>query len=205
MATLQDLGVSAFINILSAFVFLLLFAVLRIQPVNDRVYFPKLYLAHKRQHDHTARSAVRRFVNLNICTYITFLSWVPGALRMSETELIAHAGLDSAVYLRIYTLGYYPIRRRNSLFLFARPLCCFFLLLLLLLWRFFFLAKSIITPSAIAILVGLTLTARSLSWDSALVKVHSSCKFFFHLVYLPICVRVCYLLLSFHFQVLECH
>jgi hypothetical protein len=121
MATLQDLGVSAFINILSAFVFLLLFAVLRIQPVNDRVYFPKLYLAHKRQHDHTARSAVRRFVNLNICTYITFLSWVPGALRMSETELVAHAGLDSAVYLRIYTLGYYPIRRRNSLFLFARP------------------------------------------------------------------------------------
>jgi hypothetical protein len=46
MATLEDLGVSAFINILSAFVFLLLFAVLRIQPVNDRVYFPKLYLAH---------------------------------------------------------------------------------------------------------------------------------------------------------------
>ena len=149
MATLQDLGVSAFINILSAFVFLLLFAVLRIQPVNDRVYFPKLYLAHKRQHDHTARSAVRRFVNLNICTYITFLSWVPGALRMSETELVAHAGLDSAVYLRIYKLGYtipipiptpIPIRRRNSL----------------LLPRF--LAKSIFysSLSAIAILVGLT-------------------------------------------------
>lgn len=117
MATLEDLGVSAFINILSAFVFLLLFAVLRIQPVNDRVYFPKLYLAHKRQHDHTSRSAVRRFVNLNLCTYITFLSWVPGALRMSETDLIAHAGLDSAVYLRIYTLGYATtyLRRCNSI------------------------------------------------------------------------------------------
>ncbi|ONM00385.1 hypothetical protein Zm00014a_000873 [Zea mays] len=106
MATLEDLGVSAFINILGAFVFLLLFAVLRIQPVNDRVYFPKLYLAHKRhQHDHAARSAFRRFVNLNLCTYVTFLSWVPGALRMSEPDLVAHAGLDSAVYLRIYTLG----------------------------------------------------------------------------------------------------
>nr|CAB3500032.1 unnamed protein product [Digitaria exilis] len=105
MATLEDLGVSAFINILGAFAFLLLFAALRIQPVNDRVYFPKLYLAGKRAHDHSSRSAVRRFVNLNLCTYLTFLSWVPGALRMTEPELIAHAGLDSAVYLRIYTLG----------------------------------------------------------------------------------------------------
>lgn len=131
MATLEDLGVSAFINILGAFVFLLLFAVLRIQPVNDRVYFPKLYLAHKRhQHDHAARSAFRRFVNLNLCTYVTFLSWVPGALRMSEPDLVAHAGLDSAVYLRIYTLGY---AARPQFSLPPLPLCCFSLLLLLLL------------------------------------------------------------------------
>jgi calcium permeable stress-gated cation channel len=106
MASLQDLGVSAFINILGALVFLVLFAVLRIQPVNDRVYFPKLYLAGKRAPAHDdSRSAVRRFVNLNLCTYLRFLGWVPGALRMTENELIAHAGLDSAVYLRIYTLG----------------------------------------------------------------------------------------------------
>lgn len=105
MASLQDLGVSAFINILGALVFLILFAVLRIQPVNDRVYFPKLYLAGKRAATHDSRSAVRRFVNLNLCTYVRFLGWVPGALRMTENELIAHAGLDSAVYLRIYTLG----------------------------------------------------------------------------------------------------
>ncbi|KAM3409382.1 hypothetical protein ACQJBY_001987 [Aegilops geniculata] len=102
MATLQDLGVSAFINILGAFVFLLLFAVLRIQPINDRVYFPKLYIAGKRAADHRG---ARRAINLNLCTYFKFLSWVPGALRMTQTELIHHAGLDSAVYLRIYTLG----------------------------------------------------------------------------------------------------
>uniref|UniRef100_A0ACD5THW0 Uncharacterized protein n=1 Tax=Avena sativa TaxID=4498 RepID=A0ACD5THW0_AVESA len=101
MATLEDLGVSAFINIVGAFVFLLLFAVLRIQPVNDRVYFPKLYITKQRAHDHRARRAI----NLNLCTYFRFLSWVPGALRMNQTELIHHAGLDSAVYLRIYTLG----------------------------------------------------------------------------------------------------
>ncbi|KAL5225429.1 hypothetical protein ABZP36_012068 [Zizania latifolia] len=106
MATLQDLGVSAFINIVGAFVFLLLFAFLRVQPVNDRVYFPKLYLSGKRRHLPQGQgSAVRRFVNLDLCTYFRFLSWVPSALRMSQPDLIHHAGLDSAVYLRIYTLG----------------------------------------------------------------------------------------------------
>ncbi|KAJ3681651.1 hypothetical protein LUZ60_014224 [Juncus effusus] len=110
MATLQDLGVSAFINLVSAFVFLILFAVLRIQPVNDRVYFPKWYITGSR-----TRSALRgvgKFVNLNIWTYLTFLNWIPGALRMSESEIIKHAGLDSAVYLKIYILGlkiFFPI------------------------------------------------------------------------------------------------
>jgi hypothetical protein len=31
---------------------------------------------------------------------------MPDALRMPELELIDHAGLDSAVYLRIYLIGY---------------------------------------------------------------------------------------------------
>ncbi|KAK1305023.1 hypothetical protein QJS10_CPB11g00091 [Acorus calamus] len=44
MATVEDLGVSAVINIISAFAFLLAFAVLRIQPINDKVYFPKWYV-----------------------------------------------------------------------------------------------------------------------------------------------------------------
>ncbi|KAL2527658.1 Phosphoribulokinase [Abeliophyllum distichum] len=41
MATLGDIGVSAVINILGAFAFLLAFALLRTQPINDRVYFLK--------------------------------------------------------------------------------------------------------------------------------------------------------------------
>ncbi|KAB8113855.1 hypothetical protein EE612_052996 [Oryza sativa] len=101
MATLPDLGVSAFINILGAFVFLLIFAALRLQPINDRVYFPKLYLTGQRRHHPHPHG----FVNLDLCSYLRFLAWVPGALRMSQPDLIHHAGLDSAVYLRIYTLG----------------------------------------------------------------------------------------------------
>jgi hypothetical protein len=44
MATLQDIAVSAAINSLSTIAFLVAFAIMRLQPINDRVYFPKWYL-----------------------------------------------------------------------------------------------------------------------------------------------------------------
>ncbi|KAK6929070.1 CSC1/OSCA1-like, N-terminal transmembrane domain [Dillenia turbinata] len=104
MATLEDIGVSAFINILSAFAFLLAFALLRIQPINDRVYFPKWYIKGTRTSPRGG-NFVTKWVNLNIMNYLTFLNWMPAALKMSQSELIDHAGLDSAVFLRIYLLG----------------------------------------------------------------------------------------------------
>lgn len=106
MATLEDIGVSAAINILSAIAFLVAFALLRIQPINDRVYFPKWYISGGRSTPRSSGNFVGKFVNLNFKTYLTFLNWMPQALRMTETEIINHAGLDSAVFLRIYTLGY---------------------------------------------------------------------------------------------------
>lgn len=105
MATLEDIGVSAAINLLSAFIFLLLFAILRLQPFNDRVYFPKWYLKGLRNSPSRSRALVSRFVNLDCRSYIQFLNWMPQALKMPEPELIDHAGLDSAVYLRIYLMG----------------------------------------------------------------------------------------------------
>ncbi|KAA8515540.1 hypothetical protein F0562_018849 [Nyssa sinensis] len=59
------------------------------------------------QYSHPTRSGafVSRFVNLDFKSYVRFLNWMPDALRMPELELIDHAGLDSAVYLRIYLLG----------------------------------------------------------------------------------------------------
>jgi hypothetical protein len=106
MATLKDIGVAAAINILSAFIFLVVFAILRLQPFNDRVYFPKWYHKGLRTDPTHSGAYVRRFVNLDFRSYIRFLNWMPGALRMPEPELIDHAGLDSAVYLRIYLIGY---------------------------------------------------------------------------------------------------
>ncbi|XP_048229587.1 uncharacterized protein LOC8277981 [Ricinus communis] len=105
MATLGDIGVSAAINLLTAFIFLLAFAILRLQPFNDRVYFPKWYLKGIRSSPTRSGAFVRRFVNLDFRSYLRFLNWMPEALRMPEPELIDHAGLDSAVYLRIYLLG----------------------------------------------------------------------------------------------------
>ncbi|XP_010522696.1 PREDICTED: CSC1-like protein At4g02900 isoform X2 [Tarenaya hassleriana] len=105
MASLQDIGISAAINLLSACAFLIAFAILRLQPVNDRVYFPKWYLKGIRGSPRRSRGVVTRFVNLDWRTYIRFLNWMPAALKMPEPELIEHAGLDSAVYIRIYLLG----------------------------------------------------------------------------------------------------
>lgn len=105
MATLSDIGLAAAINILSAFAFFLTFAVLRIQPVNDRVYFPKWYIKGLRSSPVGRGAFMGRVVNLDFRSYIRFLNWMPAALQMPEPELIDHAGLDSAVYLRIYLTG----------------------------------------------------------------------------------------------------
>ncbi|XP_074307471.1 protein OSCA1-like [Silene latifolia] len=105
MASLQDIAVSAGFNLLSAFIFLLAFALLRIQPFNDRVYFPKWYLRGLRNSPMHTGAFVGKIVNLDFKSYLKFLNWMPDALKMPEADLIEHAGLDSAVYLRIYMIG----------------------------------------------------------------------------------------------------
>ncbi|KAF5189731.1 Csc1-like protein [Thalictrum thalictroides] len=105
MASLADIGAAAAINLTSAITFLVAFGILRLQPFNDRVYFPKWYLKGTRSTPTYSGGAVNKFVNLDCRTYLRFLNWMPAALRMPEPELIQHAGLDSAVYVRIYLLG----------------------------------------------------------------------------------------------------
>ncbi|XP_074590849.1 calcium permeable stress-gated cation channel 1-like [Curcuma longa] len=105
MATIADIGLAAAINMLTAFAFLVAFAVLRLQPLNDRVYFSKWYLKGSRSSPTHAGAFGQKFVNLNWRSYVQFLDWMPAALKMPELELIEHAGLDSAVFLRIYLIG----------------------------------------------------------------------------------------------------
>ncbi|WVY94100.1 hypothetical protein V8G54_033188 [Vigna mungo] len=105
MTTLSDIGVAAAINISSALLFFVAFAILRLQPWNDRVYFPKWYLKGLRTDPIQGRAFVSKFINLDWRAYLGFLNWMPEAIRMPEPELIDHAGLDSVVYLRIYLIG----------------------------------------------------------------------------------------------------
>ncbi|CAN8324560.1 unnamed protein product [Cochlearia groenlandica] len=105
MATINDIGVAAAINIVTAIAFLIAFAILRIQPVNDRVYFPKWYLKGLRSSSIQTGGFASKFINLDFRSYVRFLHWMPEALKMPEPELVDHAGLDSVVYLRIYLLG----------------------------------------------------------------------------------------------------
>jgi calcium permeable stress-gated cation channel len=106
MASLGDIGLAAGLNVLTAVAFLLAFAFLRLQPINDRVYFPKWYLRGMRDNPIVSGAAVQKFVNLDARSYLKFLNWMPAALKMPQDELINHAGLDSVVYLRIYVTGY---------------------------------------------------------------------------------------------------
>lgn len=75
------------------------------QAVNDRVYFPKWYLKGARKSPGHGDASVRKFLILDWPSYLKLISWMPAALQMPEDELISHAGLDSAVYLRIYLTG----------------------------------------------------------------------------------------------------
>ncbi|KAI3809737.1 hypothetical protein L1987_19337 [Smallanthus sonchifolius] len=112
MASSSEIGLAAALNILTAFAFLVAFAILRIQPLNDRVYFPKWYLKGLRNDPLQSGAFVQKFVNLDFRSYLRFLNWMPTALHMPEPELIDHAGLDSVVYLRIYLTGlkiFFPI------------------------------------------------------------------------------------------------
>ncbi|KAF2620875.1 hypothetical protein F2Q68_00040126 [Brassica cretica] len=105
MATINEIGVAAAINIVTSIAFLIAFAILRIQPVNDRVYFPKWYLKGLRTSSIQTGGFGSKFINLDFRSYVRFLNWMPEALKMPEPELVDHAGLDSVVYLRIYLLG----------------------------------------------------------------------------------------------------
>lgn len=105
MASLQDIAASAYINIISVLTFLLAFTFLRLQPINDIVYFSKWYINGTRAGPKNSGTLVNKFINLDLKTYLMFWTWMPAALRMTEPELIEHAGLDSVVYLRIYLLG----------------------------------------------------------------------------------------------------
>jgi hypothetical protein len=110
MTSLNDIGISALVNCCSALIFILCFIIFQVQPMNDRVYHPKLYIKDKqRKGSPSSRSHHRyleRYFENEFRPYFMSFRWISLALQMSEQKLIEHAGLDAVVYLRIYQIGY---------------------------------------------------------------------------------------------------
>lgn len=110
MTTLREIGVAALVNIGLTILFLLSFVFLSLQPVNDRVYYPKLYIKGLRKGRPRATprqlKPIEKYVNLELNQYTRLFDWVKSALRKTENDIIQHAGLDSAVYLRIFLVGW---------------------------------------------------------------------------------------------------
>ncbi|KAL2613464.1 hypothetical protein R1flu_025156 [Riccia fluitans] len=109
MATFAEIATAALVNLLTTFLFLLAFSILRLQPQNARVYYPKWYIKGVRkssgQKGGAKRLQLSHYVNLDYKAYLKLLTWMWDAIRMPEEELIGHAGLDSAVFLRLFLLG----------------------------------------------------------------------------------------------------
>jgi hypothetical protein len=106
--TWTEVGTSAAINMGLAFLFLFVFSIVRVQPQNARVYFPKWYIKGDRKAStkEPGKFNLKHYVNTDYKVYLNLLGWMWEALKMPEEELIEHAGLDSAVFLRIFLLRY---------------------------------------------------------------------------------------------------
>ena len=109
----SDVLASFVLNTWTALGFLLGFALLKNQPVNSRVYFPRWYMKgqDERIDDFIdlgkEKTKAARYINLNIKSYGHMMDWIWKTLRMTEAELIELVGLDSTVLLRVFWLGYH--------------------------------------------------------------------------------------------------
>lgn len=105
MSSLSDLGTSAMINGLTCVGLVVAFSILKTQPMNSRVYFPAWYRKGQRIGEVHGCSRLRKYVNLDVKSYLRLFDWVTKSLTTPKSELIEHAGLDAVIFLRIFLLG----------------------------------------------------------------------------------------------------
>ncbi|GAQ81109.1 early-responsive to dehydration stress-related protein [Klebsormidium nitens] len=96
---LQNLGVSAAINLGAGGLFVAAYMVASRFPINMRVYFSAL---SERDPDKFAHTGKKGLASLKPDFHI--FDWLKDVLRMSEEELISIAGLDAVLLLRIIAL-----------------------------------------------------------------------------------------------------
>lgn len=128
-----DLLTSFWTNTLLSVVFLICYTVLKNQPLNLRVYFPRLFMRGEEDslNEYVAcksgKGRLARYVNVNWRSYLYSFNWIWVSLKKTEEQLIEDVGLDSTVLVRIFLLGYgclfiYPLD--NTIFI---PVLLFYL------------------------------------------------------------------------------
>lgn len=104
-----DLLSSFWLNTLLSVIFLICFALLKNQPLNFRVYFPKLYVRGEadkvKEYVDIGKGRLSGYVNLSWRSYLRSFNSFWYALRETEAELINDVGLDATVFVRIFLLG----------------------------------------------------------------------------------------------------
>lgn len=105
--TESDLLTALWINVVTAVAFFTFYVILKNLPVNFRVYYPRRYLKGQVEHvDDLRDSGDKEHHGVGWRSYLRIMDSIMSIWRMTETEFIERYGLDSAVLLRIFLLGY---------------------------------------------------------------------------------------------------
>ncbi|KHG15757.1 putative membrane C2G11.09 [Gossypium arboreum] len=91
----QSLLASVGINIGLAMVILFLFSILKKQPSNAAIYYPRPL---SKRHPIT-------FPPFSLRRFIPSFSWIPRAFRVSEDEILQTNGLDALIVIRLFKFG----------------------------------------------------------------------------------------------------
>lgn len=105
--TESDLLTALWINVVTVVAFLIVYVILKNLPVNFRVYYPRRYLKGQVERvDDLVDIGVKKRRGLRWRSFLHILDPIVSIWRTTEEEFIDAYGLDSAVLLRTFLLGY---------------------------------------------------------------------------------------------------
>lgn len=105
--TESDLLTALWINVVTIVAFLTVYVILKNLPVNFRVYYPRRYLKGQVERvDDLVDIGVKKRRGHSWRSFLHILDPIASIWRTTEQEFIDAYGLDSAVLLRTFLLGY---------------------------------------------------------------------------------------------------
>ena len=106
--TASDLLTSLGLNVVTSVIFLILYLVGKNLPLFFRVYYPRRYLKGQIEHvEDLVGSGDKKQHELGWRSFRYIWNWIWSSWRLTQSsEFIERYGLDSAVLLRSFLLGY---------------------------------------------------------------------------------------------------